>query len=97
MRAVFNTFLHRLYLFKNILFRKKLGALQGRTDLKYAQPLVLSIFDHPENKKNRPKGFKGRFGHFFNEVKLLVASRIHPHFKLGVLNHLNNELLPKVK
>ena len=82
---------------KNIPFRTKLEALQDRTDFKYAQSLAFYLLDHPSNEKKRPKGFKGRFGHFFGDVKLLMASAVHPHFKLGVVTRLNSKLLPEVR
>ena len=82
---------------KNILFRTKLEVLQGRTGLKYAQSLASYLFDHQENKKKSAKSFKDQFRRIFTDVKLLVASAVHPHFKLGVVARLNNELLPEVK
>ena len=43
--------------------------------------------------KKLVKRFKCQFRRIFTDVELLVAIAVHPHFKLGVVAYLNNELL----
>lgn len=42
-----------------------------------------ALLDH--NGKN---GFKARFGHLFDDVNLLMATALHPHYKLVVVKNI---------
>ena len=59
--------------------------------------LVCYLLDHPLSEDRRPKGFKGRFGKLFDNLNLLMATAIHPRFKLGAVARINKQLFPAVK
>ena len=59
--------------------------------------LVVYLLDNPLSEKRAPKGFKDRLLHLFEDISLLLAKAIHPHFKMPVVLRLNRTLAETVK
>lgn len=56
------------------------------------QQLLNYLLENPDNQR---VAFKGRFEHLFQDMDLLKATALHPHFKLGVVGYLNEGLKGK--
>ena len=65
--------------------------------LNHARMLVLYLLDNPLSEQRAPKGFKDRFSHLFGDISLLLATAIHPHFRMPVVLRLNRTLAETVK
>ena len=65
--------------------------------LTHARMLVLYLLDNPLSEQRAPKDFKDRFSHLFGDISLLLASAIHPHFRMPVVLCLNRTLAQTVK
>ncbi|KAK4322821.1 hypothetical protein Pmani_006307 [Petrolisthes manimaculis] len=50
-----------------------------------------------ENHDNPRVVFKGKFGHLFQNMDLLMATALHPHFKLGVVGYLSEGLKDNIR
>ncbi|KAK4313174.1 hypothetical protein Pmani_015458 [Petrolisthes manimaculis] len=50
-----------------------------------------------ENHDNPRLAFKGKFGHLFQDMDLLMATALHPHFKLGVVGYLSEGLKDNIR
>ena len=63
----------------------------------YAKNLVNYLLKQPKPNKGKEKGFEPRFSRIFDDCDLLMATALHPHFKLGVVRRLNEGKYPAVK
>ena len=77
--------------------RSKLEGILNSASLNHARMLVVYLLDNPLSEKRAPKGFKDRFLHLFEDICLLLATAIHPHFKMPVILRLNRTLAETVK
>lgn len=78
------------------VLRSRLEAMRTK-NLKYAQPLLDYLLDCPVCEEKSPKGFKARFSALFSEMDLLMATAIHPRFKLPVVRLLNSSKVDTVR
>eukprot|EP00096_Caligus_rogercresseyi_P013875 TRINITY_DN646_c0_g1_i10.p1 TRINITY_DN646_c0_g1~~TRINITY_DN646_c0_g1_i10.p1 ORF type:complete len:713 (-),score=162.64 TRINITY_DN646_c0_g1_i10:334-2472(-) len=77
-KAYMGMFLPSLFIMK-----LKLEKLQSDGNLSHAKPLVDALLDH-----NGRQGFKARFGHLFEDDDLLMATALHPHYKLVAVKNM---------
>ncbi|KAG0704882.1 hypothetical protein GWK47_024615 [Chionoecetes opilio] len=78
------------------VLRDSLRALESKP-LKYARPLLQYLLENPLSDDKRPKGFKARFSFLFDNMDILMATAMHPLFKLPVVCLLNPEKVDAVK
>jgi hypothetical protein len=67
------------------LMQEQLIGLKTDTSIKEGQALVNYLLENPQNPKI---AFKGRFAPMFQDEDLLMATALHPHFKLGVVGYI---------
>jgi hypothetical protein len=67
------------------LMQEELIGLKTDTSIKEGQALVNYLLVNPQNPKI---AFRGRFEHMFQDEDLLMATALHPHFKLVVVGHI---------
>ncbi|KAG0714568.1 hypothetical protein GWK47_013875 [Chionoecetes opilio] len=72
-----------------------LRALKAKP-FKYARPFLEYLLENPHSDM-RPKGFKARFLSLFDQMDFLMATAIHPLFKLPMIRLLNPEKVDAVK
>ncbi|KAG0723177.1 hypothetical protein GWK47_043129 [Chionoecetes opilio] len=72
-----------------------LRALKAKP-FKYPRPLLEYLLENPHSDK-RPKGFKARFLSLFDQRDILLATAIHPLFKLPVVRLINREKVEAMK
>jgi hypothetical protein len=66
--------------------QEQLNGLKTDTSIKDGQVLVNYLLKNPINSK---QGFHGRFKQYFEDEDLLMATALHPHFKLGVAGRIS--------
>jgi hypothetical protein len=76
------------------LLKDSLEALKADNSIVEGQELIKYLLEHP-TKKDR--AFKGRFQPLFENEALLMATALHPHFKLRVVRFLNMEKKEGIK
>jgi hypothetical protein len=76
------------------LMKDQVAALRTDITIVEGQELISYLLEHP-TKKDR--AFKGRFQRLFDNKDLLMATALHPHFKLGVVGYLNVEMKGDIK
>lgn len=76
------------------LMKDQLIALRNDQSIVEGQELINYLLEHPTK---RDKAFKGRFEHLFEDKDLLIATALHPQFKLGVVDYLNPQMKDEVK
>lgn len=76
------------------LMKDQLAALRNDSSIVEGQELINYLLEHPTK---RDKAFKGRFEHLFEDKDLLIATALHPQFKLGVVGYLNPQKKGEVK
>jgi hypothetical protein len=76
------------------LMKDKLTSLKTDTSIKEGQELVNFLLENPNNAR---VAFKGRFEHLFQDEDLLMATALHPHFKLGVVGFINRALKEDIR
>lgn len=67
------------------LMKDQVASLRNDTSIVEGQNLINFLL---ENNDNPRVAFKGRFQHLFQDMELLMATALHPHFKLGVVGYL---------
>ncbi|KAL7634771.1 UNVERIFIED_CONTAM: hypothetical protein RMT77_015148 [Armadillidium vulgare] len=85
--------LPNLFLLKDDL-EEMLGKVRK---FKHGQNLVKYLLKQPKTSKGKTKGFEPRFNSLFDDLDLLIATALHPHFKLGVVHRLNEAKYQAVK
>lgn len=78
------------------VLRSRLEAMKSDS-LKYANPLLSSLLENPFSEEENPKGFKARFSNLFNDMDLLIATAIHPFFKLPTVHLINPDKVDSVR
>src|ERR1700755_1221545 len=88
-----------MFLLPNLfLLKDNLVELQREVKkFNYAKNLVNYLLKQPNANKGKEKGFEPRFSRIFDDCDLLMATALHPHFKLGVVRRLNEGKYPAVK
>ena len=76
------------------LMKDQVEALRTDTSIVEGQELINYLLKHPTKKD---KAFKGRFQHMFEDKDLLMATALHPQFKLQVAGFLNQAMKEDVK
>jgi hypothetical protein len=71
------------------LMKDRLAALRTDPSIIEGQELVNFLLKNPDNGK---VAFSGRFQPLFEDMELLMATALHPHFKLAVVGYLNEGL-----
>ena len=71
-------------------------AILNSAGLSYTRMLVLYLLDNPLSEQRAPKGFKDRFSHLFGDISSLLATAIHPHFRMPVVLRLIRTLAETV-
>lgn len=80
------------------LLRDDLEGMQREAEkFKHGQNLIKYLLKQPIPSKGKAKGFEARFGSLFNDDDLLVATALHPHFKLPVVRRLNERKYQAIK
>ena len=64
------------------LMKDQLTKLKTDNTIKEGQELLKFLLENPVNTRI---AFKGRFENMFQDEDLLMATALHPHFKLGVV------------
>jgi hypothetical protein len=68
------------------LMQEQLISLRTDTSIKEGQALVNYLLENPHNAEI---AFKGRFEHLFQDEDLLMATALHPHFKLCIVGYIS--------
>ena len=76
--------------------RSKLEAILNSAGLNHTRMLVLYLLDNPLSEQRAPKGFEDRFSYLFGDISSLLATAIHPHFRMPVVLRLNRALAETV-
>ena len=76
------------------LMKDQVAALRTDASIVEGQELISYLL---ENNDNPRVAFKGRFEHLFQDEDLLIATALHPHFKLGVVGYLSGDLKVKIR
>ena len=72
------------------------GFLNSAT-LNHARTLVVYLLDNPLSQQRAPKGFKARFAHLFGDLSLLLATAVHPQFRMPVVLRISSTLAETVQ
>jgi len=76
------------------LMKDQVASLRTDNSIVEGQELVNYLLEHP----TKPTvAFKGRFQHLFEDKDLLMATALHPHFKLGVVGYLSLRRKEEIK
>ncbi|XP_076044807.1 uncharacterized protein LOC143027406 [Oratosquilla oratoria] len=76
------------------LMKDQVAALRTDASIVEGQELISYLL---ENHNNPRVAFKGRFEHLFQDKDLLMATALHPHFKLGVVGYLSGNLKDNIR
>ena len=76
------------------LLQDQLESLRNDTSIVEGQQLINYLL---ENYDKPMLAFKGRFSHLFHDMDLLMATALHPHFKLRVVSYLNDGLQHEIR
>jgi regulator of RNase E activity RraB len=76
------------------LMKDQVAALRTDASIVEGQELINYLL---ENHGNPRVAFKGRFEHLFQDMDLLMATALHPHFKLGVVGYLSEGLKDNIR
>jgi hypothetical protein len=68
------------------LMQEQLTNLRTDTSIKEGQALVNYLLENPHDANI---AFSGRFEHMFQDEDLLMATALHPHFKLCIVGHIS--------
>ena len=73
-----------------LLLKDKIGEMAREVEkFNYAKNLVNYLLKQPKANKGKEKSFEPRFSSIFDDFDLLMATALHPYFKLGVVRRLN--------
>jgi hypothetical protein len=76
------------------LMKDQVAVLRTDNSIEEGQELISYLLENP-TKPN--VAFKGRFQHLFEDKDLLMATALHPHFKLGVVGYMNIQKKEDIK
>jgi len=68
------------------LMQEQLTSLRTDTSIKEGQALVNYLLENPHDANI---AFSGRFEHMFQDEDLLMATALHPHFKLDIVGYIS--------
>ena len=75
----------------------KLEGILNSASLSHPCMLVVYLLDNPLSEQRTSKGFNDRFSYLLRGMSLLLATAIHPHFRMPVVLRLNRTLAETVK
>ena len=76
------------------LMKDQVAGLRRDNSIVEGQALITYLLENPQNPR---VALKGRFEKMFEDKDLLVATALHPHFKLSVVGYLNPALKGDIK
>lgn len=76
------------------LMKDQVADLRRDNSIVEGQALITYLLENPQNPR---VALKGRFEKMFEDKDLLVATALHPHFKLSVVGYLNPALKGDIK
>ncbi len=76
------------------LMKDQVEGLKTDPSIVEGKELISYLLENPNNPR---VAFKGRFEDLFGDTELLMATALHPQFKLGVVGYLNEGLKDYIK